>query len=152
VVISDPLDDTTGTNAGAAYVFSVNGTLLATLNNPGPTPDDSFGSQLAAFGSEGVIIAAPGDDAGATDAGSVYLFSIPAPPGVPVLTIQRTTTNAVAISWPSPSTGFSLQQNTNGLSSINWSNVTAAIQDNGTSKTLLVNPTNGSGFYRLVSP
>jgi hypothetical protein len=29
------------------------------------------------------------------------------------LTVARTTTNTVVVSWPSPSTGFVLQQNTN---------------------------------------
>src|SRR6266700_6414626 len=41
-------------------------------------------------------------------------------PGAPTLTITRTTTNTVLISWPSPSTGFTLQQNTNSVSSVNW--------------------------------
>src|SRR5262249_27540136 len=31
-------------------------------------------------------------------------------PGAPLLTIRRTQTNTVVISWPSPSPGFSLQQ------------------------------------------
>jgi len=36
-------------------------------------------------------------------------------PGAPLLAIRRTSTNTVAVSWPSPSTGFTLQQNTNGI-------------------------------------
>src|SRR6266481_7265796 len=32
-------------------------------------------------------------------------------PGAPLLAITRTTTNTVAVSWPSPSMGFVLQQN-----------------------------------------
>ncbi len=39
----------------------------------------------------------------------------------PGLTIRRTTTNTVAVSWPSPSTGFVLQQNGN-LSPTSWVN------------------------------
>ena len=66
--------------------------------------------------------------------------------------IRRTTTNTVVVSWPSPSTRFVLQQNTNGVSSVNWSNVTAAIQDDATNKTLVVNPTGQSRFYQLVPP
>src|SRR4029453_11581019 len=34
--------------------------------------------------------------------------------GAPLLSIARTTTNTVAVFWPSPSTGFNLQVNTNG--------------------------------------
>ncbi len=73
-------------------------------------------------------------------------------PGAPLLSIARTTTNTVAVFWPSPSTGWNLQQNTNSVSSVNWSNVTATIQDDGTNKTLIVNPPSGNRFYRLVKP
>jgi hypothetical protein len=72
-------------------------------------------------------------------------------PGAPLLSIARTTTNTVTVSWPSPSTGWTLQQNTN-VSSVNWSNVTAPIQDVGTTKTLIVNPPTGNRFYRLFKP
>jgi len=73
-------------------------------------------------------------------------------PGAPLLSIFRTTTNTVAVSWPSPSTGWSLQQNTNSVSSLNWSNVTSGIQDDSTTKTLVVNPPTGNRFYRLRGP
>jgi hypothetical protein len=73
-------------------------------------------------------------------------------PGAPLLSVLRTGTNTVAVSWPSPSTGWDLQQNTNGVKSVNWSNVTTAIQDNGTTKTLLVSPPTGNRFYRLQKP
>jgi len=71
--------------------------------------------------------------------------------GVPSLTISRTTTNTAVVSWPSPSTDFGLQQNTNGVSSVNWSNVTT-ITDNGTNKFIIVSPTTGNRFYRLFKP
>ena len=73
-------------------------------------------------------------------------------PGAPLLAIQRTSTNTVALSWPSPSTGFTLQQNTNGIATVNWSNVLATPSDDGTTKTLIVNPPTGNRFYRLVHP
>ncbi len=152
VLISAPGDDTTGTDSGSAYVFNVNGTLVATLNNPSPATGDRFGSRLAAFGSEGAIIGAPDDDTGAANAGSAYLFNIPSPPAAPLLTIQLTATNTVVVSWPSAATSLVLQQNTNGIGTVNWSNVTASIQNDGTSMTLVVNPTNASRFYRLVNP
>src|SRR5258708_15100322 len=47
-------------------------------------------------------------------------------PGAPLLTIALTPTNTVAVSWPSASSGFSLQQNTNSISSPMWSNVNMA--------------------------
>jgi hypothetical protein len=73
-------------------------------------------------------------------------------PFVPVLSIFRTTTNTVAVSWPSPSTGWTLQQNSNSVSSLNWSNLAATIQDDGTNKTLIINPPTGNRFYRLHKP
>jgi hypothetical protein len=73
-------------------------------------------------------------------------------PGAPLLSIFRTTTNTVVITWPSPSTGWSLQQNTNSISSPNWSNVTSGIQDNGVTKTLIINPPTGHRFYQLHKP
>jgi hypothetical protein len=69
--------------------------------------------------------------------------------GAPAITIFRTTTNTVAVTWPSLSTGWTLQQNTNSVSSVNWSNITSGIADNGTTKTLIVAPPAGNRFYRL---
>ena len=77
------------------------------------------------------------------------MLGAPAPPSV---AIQRTTTNTVVVSWPSTATGFMLQQNTNRLNSVNWSNVTSGISNDGTTKTLVVNPASGARFYRLVIP
>lgn len=70
-------------------------------------------------------------------------------PGAPLLTIFRTSTNTVAVSWPSPSTGWTLQQNTNGVATVNWSNAPGTIQNDGMTKTLIVNPPAGNRFYRL---
>jgi hypothetical protein len=73
-------------------------------------------------------------------------------PGAPPLMIARTTTNTIAVSWPSSSQGFDLQVNTNGLGTVNWSNAPGPIQDDGTRKTLNVNPPTGNRFYRLFKP
>ena len=73
-------------------------------------------------------------------------------PGAPLLTITRTTTNTVVLSWPSPSTGFTLQQNTNGIATVNWSNVVSTPADDGTTKTYVVSPPASNRFYRLMKP
>jgi len=73
-------------------------------------------------------------------------------PGAPLLAIFSTATNTVAVTWPSPSTGWTLQQNTNSVSSANWSNVTSGIQDDGATRTIIVNPPVGRRFYRLQQP
>ena len=80
------------------------------------------------------------------------LLSVVLTPGAPLLSITLTTTNTALVSWPSPSTGFNLQVNTNRVASVNWSNAPGTIQDNGTIKYLIVNPPAGNRFYRLFKP
>jgi hypothetical protein len=71
--------------------------------------------------------------------------------GAPGLSITRSNSAAI-ISWPSPATGFTLQQNTNGIRTVNWSNVTATPSDVGSFKTITVNPPTGKRYYRLFKP
>jgi len=71
-------------------------------------------------------------------------------PGTPTLTITITTTNTAMISWPSPSTGWNLQQNTD-LTTANWG-ASPAPTDNGTIKYIIVNPPTGNLFFRLKQP
>jgi hypothetical protein len=68
------------------------------------------------------------------------------------LAINRTVTNTVVVSWPSASSGFILQENTNLNNALNWSSVSAGIVDDGTTKRLIVNPVAGNRFYRLNKP
>ena len=69
----------------------------------------------------------------------------------PFLTVLRTTTNTVLVSWPSPSTGFTLQQVGN-LNLTNWIAPPEIVTDNGTNKFIIVNPPAGNRFYRLFKP
>ena len=52
VLIGAYLDDLGATDAGAAYLFSTNGTLLTTFTNPAPAATDCFGWSLVAVGSD----------------------------------------------------------------------------------------------------
>ena len=72
-------------------------------------------------------------------------------PGAPVLSIKLTTTNTAQVYWPSPSTGFNLQVNTN-LATTNWVTPAESVTDNGTIKYIIVNPPTGNRFYRLKNP
>jgi len=119
--------------------------------------DDGGGASTGGVYSVTGTIGQP--DAGAMSGGNYTLqggfwgvVSAVQTPGAPLLTIFHTITNTVAVSWPSPSTGWTLQQNTNSVSSLNWSNVTSGIQDDSTTKTLVVNPPTGNRFYRLQKP
>jgi hypothetical protein len=75
VLIGAPLDDTGSNNAGAAYLFSTNGTLLMTFPNPTPQASDEFGTSVAAVGTDRVLIGAEQDDTNGADSGAAYLFS-----------------------------------------------------------------------------
>ena len=59
--------------SGVAYLFNTNGTLCMTFTNPTPA-SDQFGRAVAAMGNDRVLIGAPFDGTGATDAGAAYLF------------------------------------------------------------------------------
>ena len=76
VLIGAHSDDTLGPDAGAAFLFSTNGTLLTTFTNPAPTPQgDHFGCSIAGVGSDKVLIGAWGNETGAVGTGAAYLFS-----------------------------------------------------------------------------
>lgn len=75
ILVGAYLDDSGAANAGSAYLFNTNGTLLTTITNPTPASGEQFGFALAAVGSNRVLIGAHLDTTGATGAGSVYLFS-----------------------------------------------------------------------------
>ena len=69
-------------------------------------------------------------------------------PGAPLLTIFRTPTNTVVITWPAPSTGFSLQQNSD-LKTSNWGPASGSFSVVGSQNQMIVAPPIGNAFYRL---
>ena len=71
--------------------------------------------------------------------------------GAPNLNIQVTATNTIMVSWPSPSTGFNLQQNLD-LTTANWVTPSESVNDNGTLKFIIIAPPLGNRFYRLSKP
>jgi len=74
VLVGARADDRDAPGAGAAYLFdAVTGNLLQSFQKPLAAVDDHFGVSVAAVGN-GVLVAADGDDTGAENAGSVYLF------------------------------------------------------------------------------
>ena len=79
------------------------------------------------------------------------LLSVVQSPGAPLLSIRLTSTNTALVSWPSPSTGFTLRQNTN-VNTTNWVGASETVNDNGTTKFIIVNPPTGQRFYRLFNP
>jgi len=68
--------------------------------------------------------------------------------GAPLLSIARTPTNTVVLSWPSASTGFVLQQ-TSTLAPANWSDASQAPVDDGVTRSVVISPPTGNQFFRL---
>ena len=158
VLIGAHCDDTGATDAGAAYLFSTNGTLLTTFTNPTPAAGDWFGYSVAAVGTDRVLIGAHCDDTGATDAGAAYLFSLePFTPPAPSLSTSRNPSlSTLTISWPAPAEGW-LLEGTNALPSVaasSWPPVPPPYQTNaGTISVTLTNlPATGNQFFRLRQP
>jgi hypothetical protein len=84
-------------------------------------------------------------------AGGFWALFATQTPGAPLLRIFLTTTNTAIVSWPSSSTGFSLQVNTN-LNTAAWGAPAETVTDDGTQKFIIVNPPTGNRFYRLFKP
>jgi hypothetical protein len=70
-------------------------------------------------------------------------------PGSPLLSVSATKTNTVVVSWPYPSTGFNLQQNSI-LGTTNWAGVTNSPVQVGAQLQIIVQPPVGNRYYRLV--
>ncbi|MEO7299322.1 MAG: SBBP repeat-containing protein [Verrucomicrobiota bacterium] len=68
---------------------------------------------------------------------------------IPSLSVARTTENTVVVSWPSPSTGFTLQSTTNLVSPAVWNtNLPSPVVING--QNTVTNPISGTQqFFRL---
>jgi len=82
---------------------------------------------------------------------SLYALQVP---GGPLLRITLTGANTALVWWPSPSTGFTLQQSTN-LNTTNWVTPAETVNDDGTNKFITVNPPAGvrtHRLYRLFKP
>lgn len=66
----------------------------------------------------------------------------------PLMRTFATASNAIVVAWPSSSTNFTLQQNTN-LAAANWVNVTAVPVTVGSEKHVAVDFLAGPRFFRL---
>jgi hypothetical protein len=97
-------------------------------------------------------------DAGGAMSGGSYsltggfwsLISVVQTLGAPPLTITHSG-NSVTVSWPYPSTGWTLQQNSNLAVPANWSPSGGVTTSNGTNSVNIISPT-GNLFFRLQHP
>jgi autotransporter-associated beta strand protein len=82
---------------------------------------------------------------------NTFIESINAQAIAPPLNIMLAASNTVIVSWPSPSTGFIIQENTS-LAATNWVASVETVVDNGTTRSISVTPQAVSFYYRLISP
>lgn len=68
----------------------------------------------------------------------------------PVLSLSRTSTNTILLSWSAAFTGFGLEQNTN-LVSGSWTTVTNGVVVTNSLNQVMVAPASGNRFFRLKS-
>jgi hypothetical protein len=74
-------------------------------------------------------------------------IALSADPAQPALSVRRTATNTLVLSWPSTSDGLTLQTNSN-LNTPHWDYWRVLPSDDGTNKSVVVAPS-GVMFYRL---
>jgi hypothetical protein len=114
----------TSTNSGASWQLSY-------------APDSGWRS---------VVSSADGTKLAAVNTTAVYTYAAPST-NAPALNISAAGGSSF-LSWPWPSTGFALQQNTN-LATTNWvtvSNTPAVVNQ------MIAAQTNANNFYRLANP
>jgi hypothetical protein len=126
---------------------SVTVTFDVTINNTLPPGLQGITNQAAVSATALATVNSDDPDTLALGDPTVTLLELPPPS----LAIRRTPTNTVVVSWPSPSTGFGLQQN-GTLAAGSWAAAAEPVTDNGTNKFIIVNPPTANRFYRLFQP
>ena len=69
----------------------------------------------------------------------------------PTLTVSRPASDTLVVSWPWPSVGWNLQQNTD-LNTSNWIAPSETIQNDGTNNFISITLPTGNLFFRLTQP
>lgn len=119
-------------DGGGGSSVGGNFSLSGTLGQPDASPQPLTGGNFSLVG------------------GFWSLYAVPTP-GAPRLAVRRNAQpETFLVSWPSPSTGFVLQQNA-GFDAANWSAVPGTVHDDGTNRFIVV-PSSGHRFYRLIKP
>ena len=75
IVVCAPYEDTTGSDAGSAYIFDINGKQFRKIQANDAAANDYFGSAVAVSDTR-IVVGAYGEDTTASDAGSAYIFDI----------------------------------------------------------------------------
>jgi polygalacturonase len=139
--------------SGATNYFVKRGTVN---NGPYPTVFSVMATNYAdAAVSNAVsyfyVVTAAG--AGGESTNSAQVNAVPLPSNQPTNIVMQAVGNQLQLSWPQDHLGWRLQIQTNGLSDglgTNWATVPNSVNVMATN--IIVSPTNGSVFLRLVYP
>ena len=132
------------TNFGIVYAINTDGTGFTNIYNfSGGSDGGAPGAPLIVSGNTFYgSTDAGGSDYGTNGSGVVFALTFPVS-----LALVRSNVSC-AVSWPAPSTGFILQQN-GDLATTNWTNSSAFINDNGTTRSVTHSTQTGNLFFRL---
>jgi probable HAF family extracellular repeat protein len=108
---------------------------------------DTNGAALFAGNGEYLVTATAINDNGLIVANSSKSRAYLLTPQTP-LAISKSGANII-VSWPSPSLGFVLQENTNLANTNGWTNYGGTVSSNSTTLSVTLTPTTGQKFYRL---
>jgi hypothetical protein len=112
----------------------------------GPRGSGAIGG-LASYGG---VPGLPGGNGVDGPNGYISIYDANNPMPSPSLSIIRSN-NDVTVSWPYPSLGFLLQENSS-ITTGNWTNVAQMPSDNGTNRIVTISLPTGNRFFRLRSP
>jgi len=130
--------------------YNADGSLDSTYGDKG-VRIVNFGSGTNEF-ANALAVDSSGRAVVAGDAGGVFGVARLLQDASPVsLRISLTPAHTALISWPYPSAGWSLQQNSD-LHTANWVTPPETISNNGTNNFITVDPPSGNLFFRLVQP
>jgi uncharacterized repeat protein (TIGR03803 family) len=131
---------------GAIFQINTNGSAFENLHNFDYYTDG--GSSYANLILSGHLLFGTASQGGVSGGGTVFgLDTTLNPPSL----AAAWSGVSLTVSWPSPSAGFVLQQNTN-LGAANWASFPGAIIDNGISNSAAMTPSRGGLFLRLYHP
>jgi hypothetical protein len=74
IVVGAYADDDNGSSSGSAYIFDLDGNLLAKITASDAAAGDIFGSSVA-VGNGRIVVGATGDDDNGSDSGSAYIYN-----------------------------------------------------------------------------
>jgi hypothetical protein len=147
ILVGAPFDDSAAPAGGAAFVFDLDGTPVATLEKATPAPGDQLGGAVALAPGRAIVAAWLDDDG----SGTVYVFTDPGRPTTTTssstsITTTSTTTTLAPSTTVTTTSSSSSSESTTSIQATSSSTITATVTvttvpPTATSTTLRAGPT-----------